>query len=461
MQRLKCDKPYNVDEARKKKGLPRRKREDPRTTAYELAIRVPEEYQELFGKKKISRTVYALNQRTDLKQQIIDFENDANGQLDRLVLAARPGFSSDHALNMARMPFGMYVDQYRERRSHGAITKDTMVSEATFARYVRATLNDIPLEDLTAFDVEQCIIAIPRLSEEWAIERRQEWERRRETGLWKGKGIPKPLAPIKVAGPDAQYKVLKFIKEVLNDAIDREYILVNVAKKRFLAREFKKSRPLIDPLMEDDAKRFLECVCKLSLSSIKVAALVLFSTGMRPEELLALRPGDFVFADDPLADSEVHIVGALKEGIIVPYAKTDHSIRSGPIDPLTAYIVKQWIEYKRVLLAELGLVMRDSTPLLGESTEPWRYNPFLLEWKRFTKKNGFQGMRPYALRHTFATLNLKKGENIKTISYLLGHADASYTLDLYVGYIPSSTHGLASRYMGSIAPDLMKLPEAA
>ena len=31
---------------------------------------------------------------------------------------------------------------------------------------------------------------------------------------------------------------------------------------------------------------------------------------------------------------------------------------------------------------------------------------------------------------------------------LLGHADASYTLDLYVGFIPATTRGLANRYAG-------------
>lgn len=53
-KKLKCDKPYDIDEARKKKGLPRRKRSDSRTTAYELTIRIPEEYRTYFDNKKSS-----------------------------------------------------------------------------------------------------------------------------------------------------------------------------------------------------------------------------------------------------------------------------------------------------------------------------------------------------------------------------------------------------------------------
>lgn len=44
MQLLHCDKPYNLDEAAARRGTPRRKRKDSRTTAYELTIRIPEEH---------------------------------------------------------------------------------------------------------------------------------------------------------------------------------------------------------------------------------------------------------------------------------------------------------------------------------------------------------------------------------------------------------------------------------
>ena len=37
------------------------------------------------------------------------------------------------------------------------------------------------------------------------------------------------------------------------------------------------------------------------------------------------------------------------------------------------------------------------------------------------EKVGFEGVRPYALRHTFATINLARGENIKTISVTVSY----------------------------------------
>ena len=77
MDVLRCDKPYNIDEARKKKGLPRRRRKDSRTTAYELTIRVPAEYSQYFDdKKKLTRVVYVFNKKDDLQRQKTDFENE-------------------------------------------------------------------------------------------------------------------------------------------------------------------------------------------------------------------------------------------------------------------------------------------------------------------------------------------------------------------------------------------------
>lgn len=84
MKKLRCDKPYDLDEARKAKGLPRRKRKDSRTTAYELTIRLPEEYRSYFdGKKKLTKTVFALNKKDDLKSQIEEFEDEKNTHLER------------------------------------------------------------------------------------------------------------------------------------------------------------------------------------------------------------------------------------------------------------------------------------------------------------------------------------------------------------------------------------------
>ena len=451
MKKLRCDKPYDIDEARKKKGLPRRRRKNSRTTAYELTIRVPDEYRAYFnGKKKLTRTVFALNEKDDLKSQVEAFEDEKNAKLEDKLAQRGQRIVSERQERTSRafMGLGDYAQRYVDIRSNGSIGEETQRNERNYLRYVKAAIGSIAICDLTSEDIEFCLLQVPKLSEKWAKEKRAALEANRKTADWCKRSHKKlkPLAPIRVAGPDLQAKVLKFIREVLNYACEKEDIQRNVAKAKFLTRLFKKSKPLIDPLMPDEAARFLKAVEALPIDFLKLALLLLLNTGMRPEEMQAIRPGNFIFDE---AETVVEITSVVKgKGTkIVDYPKSDASRRSVPLDTYTAEVAKQWIAMKRALMAEARLKFTMSTPLIGPLDVPYTYRTFHTYWEEFCRKAAFEDVRPYALRHTFATLNLANGENIKTVSVLLGHKSSAYTLDLYAGYVPMTGVGLGTRCM--------------
>ena len=52
-------------------------------------------------------------------------------------------------------------------------------------------------------------------------------------------------------------------------------------------------------------------------------------------------------------------------------------------------------------------------------------------FKRIAKRIGIPSTRFHDLRHTFATLSLQNGDDIKTVSANLGHATVAFTLDVY------------------------------
>ena len=315
--------------------------------------------------------------------------------------------------------------------------------------YVTSAIGDVALRLLTPEDVERCVLAVPRISKERALERREAQEenrrRQRREGNHRAK---KPYGALRVAGPDMQHK---FLREALNDAVEREIIDRNVAKARFLSKNFRKGRPLIDPLSEEDAARFLSGLRELPLCSFKVEALLLFSSGMRPEEMLGVRPSGLHLGGAPSA----RITGAVRcdSGEVEEYTKSSSSRRTVPLDRYTADTVGEWLELKGERLREMGVRSIDGLPVVAELDRVKTYSTFKNEWDRFVARMGFEGTRPYSLRHTFATLNLACGENIKTISAILGHASPSYTLDLYVGYIPSMSAELSNRYVDRVTDD--------
>lgn len=169
---------------------------------------------------------------------------------------------------------------------------------------------------------------------------------------------------------------------------------------------------------------------------------------MRPEEMLGVRPSGLSLRGAPSA----RITGAVRRDSneVEEYTKTSTSRRTVPLDDYTAEAVGEWLDLKRMRLRKMGVRSVDGLPVVAELDAIKPYSSFINEWHKFIEKIGFDGTRPYALRHTFATLNLAYGENIKTISVVLGHATPSYTLDLYVGYIPSMSAELSNRYMGRV-----------
>ena len=65
------------------------------------------------------------------------------------------------------------------------------------------------------------------------------------------------------------------------------------------------------------------------------------------------------------------------------------------------------------------------------------------------KNNGIEHFRFHDLRHTFATMALQNGVDIKTVSGMLGHFSAGFTLDTYA-HVTTSAKREAAKTMGNI-----------
>ena len=68
------------------------------------------------------------------------------------------------------------------------------------------------------------------------------------------------------------------------------------------------------------------------------------------------------------------------------------------------------------------------TTLTGAHLGP---NTFYNHFKKLAAQIGAPDARVHDMRHTYAVLSLQNGDDIKTVQGNLGHATASFTLDVY------------------------------
>ncbi len=68
------------------------------------------------------------------------------------------------------------------------------------------------------------------------------------------------------------------------------------------------------------------------------------------------------------------------------------------------------------------------SPVTGEMYHP---DSVVNLHKKILKKANLPHIRFHDLRHTFATLALQNGVDVKTVSSMLGHYDAGFTLRTY------------------------------
>jgi len=64
-----------------------------------------------------------------------------------------------------------------------------------------------------------------------------------------------------------------------------------------------------------------------------------------------------------------------------------------------------------------------------------------------SKRAGLEKIRFHDLRHTFAMLALQNGVDVKTLSGMLGHYSAAFTLDVY-GHVSAQMQADAAQKMG-------------
>lgn len=230
-------------------------------------------------------------------------------------------------------------------------------------------------------------------------------------------------------------------------------------------------------MSEEEASRFLQAA---RADRYYPLFLFLLTTGARPGEAFGL-----LWRDVDLGAGKVSIRRALvRRGLAkgVPWRlekpKTRKAVRTLDLPPVTVAALREWrsltgrerlqagAEYQdkgfvfcgpfgapleggnvygrnfRRVMAAAGLGTWEESPRLARRPKDATGKPKRLRGP-LPKPVFKPAHRLYDLRHTAATLWLKKGIHVKVVSEMLGHAKVSLTLDIYSHVLPGMQEGAA------------------
>ena len=290
------------------------------------------------------------------------------------------------------MPFGEWLDFWYQNYVKPQIRPTTQANyEAKIYQHIIPELGRIPLNQLAQKDLQQ-------------------FYARMKTGgrLIRTEQFGKGLSDSMVRGLHAA------CRSALEKAVQEELIRTNPAVGCKLPP--KRGREM-QVLGREELQRFL---IQAQAEGYFELFLLDLCTGLRRGELLALQWDDLDFKTGALTVNKQ--VYEVKGRLQVSVPKTRASIRRLVLPPGVVEVLRQYRE---------RVDSRWIFPSPVKEDMPMTPGAVRRRLQIILERAGCKRIRFHDLRHTFATLSLESGMDVKTLSAMLGHVSAATTLDIY------------------------------
>lgn len=276
--------------------------------------------------------------------------------------------------------------------------------------HIKPYIGDIPLAKLTSLDLQQLY---KKLLGSGRVERIESEKQ------------PKGLSP----------KTVRNINQVISSAMDfaKEQRLIASNPSDGCSLPKLEHREMMT-LTADQLKSFLR---EAKESGVYEMYYIELATGLRRGELLGLK-----WEDIDLEQGVIRVrrqVARINGEIVEAPLKTKNSYRTVSIGADAVGILKA--QRKKCSNSEYVFPSPTGGPISPDSV--------LNMLHRMLKRAGLPKVRFHDLRHTFATLALQNGVDIKTVSGMLGHYSAGFTLDTYA-HVTTQAQRQAADTMGNL-----------
>ena len=221
----------------------------------------------------------------------------------------------------------------------------------------------------------------------------------------------------------------RLISAILSKAKKERVITFNVAVEHATAPKLQKKEAVY--LDDTQAQHIVDLLLEEEDIRVKTSVLLLLYSGSRRGELCGLEWRDVDFEN-----SVIHIKRASQyqkgNGIVEVPTKNESSVRTIKMPPWIFDLLKQyrtWWSLQRVANGSKWqgtdklFIQEDGKPINPETINFWL--------EKFIEKNNLPKFTPHSLRHTFCTLQIMAGVNIRTLQARSGHAQASTLTDIY------------------------------
>ena len=192
---------------------------------------------------------------------------------------------------------------------------------------------------------------------------------------------------------------------------------------KFPANEQKKE---LDVMSTDNFKQILAYLQK-NFTFQGLGIIITMNTGMRIGEICGLQWGDIDMDTNCISVQRTVERIYVMEGdkkftkLVINTPKTQNSCRQIPMSKDLLALVKPLMK-----------VVNKSYYVLSNSDKPIEPRTYRNYYKDLLAQLGIPDLKFHGLRHSFATKCIEAGCDYKTVSVLLGHANISTTLNLYV-----------------------------
>ncbi len=159
---------------------------------------------------------------------------------------------------------------------------------------------------------------------------------------------------------------------------------------------------------------------------------LMLATGMRRGEACGLRWSDINWKKRSI-HIQRNVVKLSHEPIFVKPPKTASGDRVVYVSKEMAKLLKSWKQQCAWERQQAGEILQEEDYLFRQpSGDPMVPTTFTFRLKKILRQNGLpENLNVHSLRHTNASLLIAQGVDVRTVASLLGHSQASTTLDIY------------------------------